>query len=311
MAVTVTQTSDSISRVEQIFIDEVTRSVIFDASTGIRQVAGTRDKFSMVELSTNTNILQAYATAPAETGDAAVSDVEFSIYLQSINLPVPYSLFANTKFKDAIDNIHSQGLPQEVQEAMVLNITKQARAEVESNIINGNDGATGSPTTTNDGWLKIINDKLTAATLGAQILSAATPTTVPANIQGILDDMVEVMPTALLADKEGVKFFMSPATKFAYLRSLETQNQAVLAQSADRFGGFQIVEMPNMNSRTILLGYAENLGIGTPSEVSQMISLDVIDQKENLKNQANIFGNFGWGAGAVTTDWVTFEDTTV
>ena len=310
MAVTVTQTTESISRVEEIFINEVTRSIIFDSGSGIRQIEGTRDKFAMVELSTSTDILQAYATAPSEAGTAAVTDVNYPIYLQSINLPIPYSLFANTKWKDDVANIHRMGIPQELQEEMVMNITRQARAEVELNIVNGDDGATGSPNTTNSGWIALINAKLTAASLTARILSAATPTTVPANIQGILDDMVEVMPTSLLANPEETAFMMSPATKYAYMRSLETQNNAVLEQSAERFGGFRIIVIPNMNSRTIFLGKPSNLAIGTPSAVSDMISLDVIPQKENLKNQANIFGNFGWGAGVATTDWVTYEDTT-
>ena len=310
MAVAVTQTTQSITRVEEIFLDKVTSSVVFDASQGFRQVAGTADKFSMVELSTGTNVVQDYATKPSEAGDAAVSDVEFTIKKNSINLPVPYQLFANTKWKESVANIHRMGIPAELQEAMVMNITEKAMKEVESKIINGNDGATGSPTTTNDGWLKIINDKLTAASLGAQILSAATPTTVPANIQGIMEDMVEAIPTAMLADPANVEFFVSPATAFAYRRSLETQNNAVLDQSFDAFAGFRIKVLPNMNSRTMLLGYASNLAVGTPSDVSDMISLDVIDQKENLANQANIFGNFGFGAGAVTTDWVTYEDTT-
>ena len=41
-----------------------------------------------------------------------------------------------------------------------------------------------------------------------------------------------------------------------------------------------------------------------------MVNLDVIDQKENLKNQANIFGNLGYGAGSQTTDFVTNKNTT-
>ena len=279
-------------------------------TAGIRQVAGTRDIFSMVEMSTSADVVQAYATAPAEAGTGAVSDVEFTIDKKSINVPVPYDLFKNTQWKDAIANIHNMGIPSEVQEAMVLNIVDQAAKTVESELWNSNDGAAQSPAATINGFIKVINDKLTAASLTAQILSATNPTTVAANIQGILDSMVAVVPTALLADLTSTKFAMSPATHYAYTRSLETQSAAVLDTNALRFGGFEIVVIPNLNPKTIVMGIMNNLGVGTPSNVNDMISLDVIDQKENLKNQANIFGNFGYGAGAVTTDWVTFEDLT-
>ncbi len=85
---------------------------------------------------------------------------------------------------------------------------------------------------------------------------------------------------------------------------------AVLSSEPTNFGGFELKVVPNLNSRWMVLGKADNLGIGMPSAPSEIISLDVIDQKDNLKNQANIFGNFGYGAGIVTTDWVTSEDTT-
>ena len=68
MAVAITQTSASISRVEEIFLDAVLRAASFDAGFGIKQVQGTRDKFSMWEMSTG-GIVQAYAAAPAEQGN--------------------------------------------------------------------------------------------------------------------------------------------------------------------------------------------------------------------------------------------------
>jgi len=82
-----------------------------------------------------------------------------------------------------------------------------------------------------------------------------------------------------------------------------------LSSEPTNFGGFGIKVVPNLNSRWAVLGKTSNLGIGLPSAPNDIISLDVIDQRDNLKNQANIFGNFGYGAGAVTTDWVTYEDT--
>lgn len=310
MAVTVTQTSDSISRVEEIFLEAVLQAASFDPSFGIRQVQGTRDKFSMWEMSTGSNVVQAYSTAPAEAGDAAVSDTEFPIDKKSINLPFAYDLLKNTEWKDAVANIHAMGIPNELKEALVRNITDKALKEVESEIWSSNAGATNDPTGTINGFIKLINDKLTAGGLTDQIIAGANSFIDPSTIQARFNDMVDQVPTALLNDQSGTAFFVSPATEWAYRRSLQTQNMAVLSSEPTNFGGFQIKVVPNLNTRWMVLGKAENLGIGMPSAPSDIISLDVIDQKENLKNQANIFGNFGYGAGAVTTDWVTSQDTT-
>lgn len=309
MALTVSQTTESITRVEEIFLNAVTSAVVFSPDSGVRQIAGVADKFSMYELDTNTNIVQSYATAPSETGDATLGDTNYPIAKKSINFPVPYQLFANTEFKESIENIHEMGIEPRLQEAMVRNIADKAMRETEKDIVNGNDGAVGSPTSTNDGWNALIQAKLTAASLTAQILTGTDDPGTVSQIQGILTSMVAVMPTALLNDPEEVYFHMSPAAKFAYQRSLETQNQAVLPQSADRFGTIGIKVIPNMNTNTIILGKTTNLAVGTPSAVGDMVSLEVIDQKTNLKNQANIFGNFGYGSGVVTTDWVTYENT--
>ena len=309
MAVTVTQTSDSISRVEQIFLEAVLKAASFDPSFGIRQVQGTRDKFSMWEMTTG-SVVQSYATAPSEAGNATISDTEFPVDKKSINLPVPYDLFKNTEWKDAVANIHNMGIPAELAEAMVMNITEEALKDVENEIWCSNGGATGDPAGTIDGFIHLINDKLTAATLTDQIIAGANSFVDPTTIQARFNDMVDQVPTALLNDQLGTSFFVSPATAWAYRRSLQTQNMAVLSSEPTNFGGFELKVVPNLNSRWMVLGKADNLGIGMPSAPSEIISLDVIDQKDNLKNQANIFGNFGYGAGIVSTDWVTSEDTT-
>jgi hypothetical protein len=310
MAVTITQASDSISRVEEVFLEAVLQAASFDAGFGIKQVQGTRDKFSMWEMTTGTDIVQAYAAAPSEAGTAAVSDTEFTIDKKSINLPLPYDLFKNTEWKDAVANIHAMGIPEELKVAMVSNISEKALKVVESELWSSNAGATGDPTATINGFCKLINDKLTAASLTAQILSGANSLVDPTTIQARFNDMVEVIPTALLNEQQDVFFHVSPATAWAYRRSLQTQNMAVLSSEPTNFGGFGIKVVPNLNSRWAVLGKTSNLGIGLPSAPNDIISLDVIDQRDNLKNQANIFGNFGYGAGAVTTDWVTYEDTT-
>ena len=304
MAVTVTQTTDSINRVSEVFLNAVLKAKTFDSATGIRQISGTRDKFSMFEMSTDSDIVQAYVTAPTELGTAAVTDSEFTIDKKSINLPVPYDLFKNTEWKDAVANIHNMGIPMEIQVAMVENITDKALAEVESEIWTSNAGQTNDPTGTIDGFIHLMDDKLTAASLTAQILTGGTSFIDPATIQAQLTRLIDVMPVALLADMSTTSLFVSPATEWAYKRSLQLQVNAVQPSENTNFGGVQLVVIPNLNPQWIALGKADNLGVGLPSSPSDIISLDVIDQKENLKNQANIFGNFGYGAGIVTTDWV-------
>lgn len=311
MALTVTQASDSISRVEQIFFEAVLKSVTFDSSTGIRQIQGTRDKFSMWEGNTSSNIVQSYADAPPEVGTLTADDTEFPIDKKSINVAVGYDSLKNTVWKEAIENIHEMGLPQDLQNEMVANITEKAMKEVERELWTSNAGATGDPVATVNGFIKQINDKLTTATLTGQIISGATSFTDKATIQSLMEAMVDKIPTALLDEQNGVKFFVSPATAFAYRRSLETQNAAVLNnQSSVSFGGFDVQVIPNLSSRWMVLGRPENLGVGMPSAPNDIISLRVNDQTPNNKNQANIFGNFGYGPGIVTTDWVISEDTT-
>ena len=309
MAVAITQTSDSISRVEEIFLDAVLRASSFDAGFCVKQVQGTRDKFSMWEMSTD-GIVQDYNTAPGEQGNAAISDTEFTIVTKSINLPVAYDLFKNTEWKDAVANIHSMGMPEELKVAMVQNIAESALKQVESELWSSNAGATGDATGAVNGFIKIIKDKLTAATKTGQILSGANSLVDPTTIQARFNEMVAAIPYALLQAQGEVFFHVSPATEWAYRRSLQTQNMAVLSSEPTNFGGFGIKVVPNLNPRWAVLGKTSNLGIGLPSSFGDIISLDVIDQRDNLKNQANIFGNFGYGAGATTTDWVTLENTT-
>ena len=294
MAVTITQQSDSISRVEEIFLDAVLRAASFDAGFGIKQVQGTRDKFSMWEMSTS-GVVQAYATAPSEQGSAAIADTEFTIDKKSINLPIAYDLFKNTEWKDAIANIHNEGVPEELKVAMVSNISDVALKQVESELWTSNAGATGDLTGTINGFLKLAIDKLTAAAKTGQILSAAESLTDPTTIQAKLNAMVAVVPVALLAEQADVFFHVSPATAWAYRRSLQTQNMAVLSSEPTNFGGFGLKVVPNLNPNWVLLGKTSNLGIGLPSAPNDIISLDVIDQRDNLKNQANIFGSFGYG----------------
>tara|TARA_R110000803_G_scaffold26070_1_gene62032 strand:- start:1581 stop:2513 length:933 start_codon:yes stop_codon:yes gene_type:complete len=309
MAIAVTQATNDISRVEEIFYNSILNAVSFDPSVGIQQIGGTRDIFSMWEF-TSSGIVQSYATAPAEAGNGAFTDVEFTIDKKSINVPVPYDLFKNTVWKETVANIHSMGIPAELQAVMIEQFTADAMSTVESEIWTSNGGATGDLSGTINGFLKVINDKLTAASLTAQILTGANSFTDPATIQAQLTAMVNVAPVALVNDQMGAKFCVSPSTAWAYTRSLQLQGAAVIPSETTNFGGFDLQVIPNLNSRWMLLGKPSNLGIGTPSALSDVISLAVNDQTPNNKNQANIFGNFGYGAGAVTTDWVSNENTT-
>lgn len=314
MAVSVSQTTPDILRNRELFAEVITSTPTFDANTGIRQIAGTRDKFSMANLFTNANILQAYADAPPETGDITIADDEFDIIKRSINVPFPYDQLANTQWKDAVANIHEMGIPSELQGEMLQNAAEKVKAPIENEIWNNNDGITGSPSTIGfDGFFKQITDRLTTAGLTANILSGSNDFTDPTVIQAQFNAMIQragVYSPAMLDLTKGAKLIVHPAVDYAYRRSLETQNQAVLPQSSSQFSGFEIVVIPNINVRTMLFGFPSNLAVGTPSDVNDLVNLSVIDQKENLKNQANIFGNLGYGAGSQTTDFVINNNTT-
>lgn len=295
MALTATQTSDSVNRLPEIFFNGFAQMKTLDAGLGIQVVNATRDKFAMKSIS-GSNFSQAYAAAPAEQGTIALSDEEFTISKFSINTPLDYDVLKDTEWKDAIANINNQDFPMELKEAIIAYIMDLEKEGIEAAMWTS--------------WFTEIDADLTAATLTAQIVAAATPTTVPANIQGIFNDMIDAAPVTLLERADRVKLFVNPATAWAYKRSLQTQNMAVIPSVATNFGGFDLVEIPNLPVKRILLGLPENLAVGIPAPNSDIMQLDVIDQKSNLKNQANVFGNYGYGVGQATTDFVTFEDTT-
>lgn len=295
MALNVTQTSDSVSRLAQFFINGFAQMRTLDPGLGIQVVNATRDKFAMKTMS-GSNFSQAYAAAPSEQGTISLTDEEFTIDKFSINVPLAYDVLKDTEWKDAIANINNQDFPMELKEAIIAYIMDTEKESIEATMWTD--------------WFTEIDADLTAGSLSAQIVSAATATTDPTEIQGILNSMVDAAPVTLLTRADQTRFFMNPATAWAYKRSLQTQNMAVLNSVETNFGGFNIVEIPNLPVKRILLGLPQNLAVGIPAPNSDIMQLDVIDQKENLKNQANVFGNYGYGTGNATTDFVTYEDTT-
>lgn len=300
---TITQTTPSVTRVEEIFMNEILGSRTFDPSVGIGMYTAVRNVFSMFTGST-ANMLQDYACKPTPTGDVSLVDEEFTLLTQSIFHEVCYDKFVNTQWKDAIANIANQGLPAEFENFLVSYTTSDIGSTIENNLWNSNGGATGDPTTTMDGFRKVVSDILTAATLPAQIVVLAADPTLKANVIAAMEQMTNAAPAALIADRANSRLFVAPGVDYAYRLALQDKAYAVLASEPTNIGGFQIEVIPNLNPNTMLLGKPGNLGVGMAME-NEIVDLSVIDQYTlGQGNFARIVGNVGYGAGAATTDWV-------
>ena len=305
---TVTQTTDSISHIEQIMANAIVSARTFDPAVGIPVYTAVADKWSLFTGSTS-NMLQPYADKPVATGDTDLADQEFTIITQSIFHEIAYRIFKNTVWKEAIANIATQGLPPEFEAFIVSYTSGSIAAEVETTLWNANSGLAGAPTAAQPGFWKIIFDLLTAATLTGQIVDFAADVTAIATVQASLQELVDAAPLALIADKQNVKIFCSPQVETSYRRSLQLQAYAVLSSEPTNFSGYELVVIPNMRPDAVVMGYAGNLGLGMPSN-TELVDLLVVDMfTQGLGNFAMIVGNIGYGAGAATTDWVIGANT--
>lgn len=301
MALTYTQTSDTINRLNEVFMNGITENNTFSIDR-MQYVTEVRDKFSMVSLS-GSNFKQAYAKDPASQGTIGYTDEEFTISKYSIRTDLEYDALKNTQWLEAIADLNGQDLPEQMKAEIIEYIAKLVSKEIGEALWNG-DGDI-------DGFFAEINADLTAATLGAQILSAATVLTVPANIQGVLTDMYDAANSYMKRNRTELAYFVSPAVAWAYTRSLQLQNMAVLPSNADSFGGIKIVEVANLADTTIILGNPANMAVGFAAPNSEFMNMNIIDQRNiNGGNFAKVVCDFGYNVGIATTDFVTFEDTT-
>lgn len=303
LTASVSQTTDSISRESEIFYNALLATPTFDSNLGI-QVIPARDNFALVT-GTTASLLQDYASSPSVAGTITVTDAEYSITKKMIFTNFEYDALKNTQWRDAVQDIANEGLPADLEGWIIDFVGKKSKQTFADILWNQNAGLADDPSGTNDGWIKLIKDDLQAASLAAQNIALASDPTDSANIEGLVRGMIAQMPKALVADKEGTRIMMGPVTHQALLSSyVQNAYSNIPTDNANMFDGFRVEMIPNLNDNHILIGKPSNLGLGV-AYTSDVFSLKVTD-KASLGdgNFARIHGNFGFGAGVATTDWV-------
>lgn len=303
LTASISQTTDSISREAEIFYNALLATPTFDESLGI-QVIPARDKFALVT-GTTSSLLQDYSSAPSVAGTITVTDAEYSLTKKLIFTNFEYDALKNTQWRDAIMNISNEGIPADLEGWIIDFVGKKSKATFENILWCQNAGLAADPSGTNDGWIKLIKDDLQAASLAAQNIALASDPTASANIEGLLRGMIAQMPDALVADKEGTMIMVGPRTHQAlYSAYVQNAYSNIPTDNANMFDGFKVVTIPNLNNNHILIGKPSNLGLGV-AYTNDVFTLNVTD-KASLGdgNFARIHGNFGFGAGVATTDWV-------
>jgi len=305
LAASITQSTDTVSREAEIFYNAILDTPTFDERLGV-QVIPSRDKFALVTGST-ASLIQAYSSTPSVAGTITTTDDEFSIFKQMIFTNFEYDALANTKWKDAIENMDDQGLPADLQEWIIEFVGNKTKETLANGLWNGNGGLASDPTDF-DGWGAVIQGLLQDASLDSQIIALASDPTVSSNIQGLLDTMVAQAPRALVADKSNTRIMLGPVTFHALLRSYQEEARTNAVQDDPSFfGGFQVEMIPNLSDDRIIIGKPSNLGLGL-GVGSDIVNINIVDKYAlGDGNFARIFANFGVGAGAATTDWVIGE----
>ena len=306
LAASITQTTDTISRETEIFYNALLDTPTFDQSLGI-QVIPARDKFSLIT-GTATSLLQDYATSPSVAGTITTTDAEYSITKKMIYSNFEYDNLKNTIWNEAIMNMGDQGMPADLEAWILDFVGRQTKQELANELWNQNGGLADDPTGTNNGWAKLIQTKLQAASLSARVIALASDPTAAANIEGLLDGMIAQAPKALVSDKENTRIMLGPVAYHALFRAYQQNAYSnIPTDNVDMFGGFRVVKIPNLNDNRIIIGKPSNLGMGLAVS-SDIVELNVVDKFAlGDGNFARIFGNFGYGAGVATTDWILGE----
>lgn len=305
LAASITQTTDTVSREAEIFYNAILDTPTFDESLGV-QVIPARDKFALVTGSTS-SLIQSYSSTPSVAGTITTSDEEFSITKQLIFTNFEYDNLKNTMWNDAIMNMDDQGLPADLEEWIIDFVGRETKSTLANNLWNGNGGLPSDPTAFN-GWGKIIQDKLTAASLGSRVIALASDPTDAANIEGLIDGMIAQAPRALVADKEGTRIMLGPVAYHALFRAYQQNAYSnIPTDNVDMFGGFRVQMIDNLSDDRIIIGKPSNLGLGLAVS-SDIVNINVTDKYAlGDGNFARIYANFGVGAGVATTDWVIGE----
>ena len=303
LTASISQTTDSVSREAEIFYNALLGTPTFDENLGI-QIIPARDKFALNTGST-TSLLQDYSSTPSVQGTITVSDEEFSITKKLIFTNFEYDALKNTQWRDAVQDIANEGIPADLEGWIMEFVGSDSKSDFADILWNQNGDLAADPTGTNDGWAKLIKAKLQGASLTNRVIALASDPTAAANIEGLLDGMIAQAPKALVADKENSRIMMGPVAYQALFRAYQQNAYSnIPTDNVNMFGGFRVQMIPNLNDNRIIIGKPSNLGLGV-AYTSDVFSLNVTD-KASLGdgNFARIHGNFGFGAGIATTDWV-------
>lgn len=300
---TITQTSDTVESIAEIMANELLGSVSFER---FRLVPATRDKFRMWT-GTLTGAIQAYANAPAESGDSTVADQEFTLIKKSVNHLVYYQEFADTEFNLSISNLKDQGLPSEFEAFLASELGKQARKTAEDELWNGNGGQTGDPAT-GDGFRHLIKDAVPG---GQQDTSATLDPTDSADIAAFLAATVALATDDMIGNKSSYKIFMNEKVNDAYYSYLSGVAATNIPQNdALKYEKWDIEIIPNLSNRAVVIGNPDHMAIGM-GVTGELVDLQVVDQYAQGTgiNGARVTGNWGYAAGIAGTDFAVYEFT--
>lgn len=313
---TITQNTATLERVSQIFANQILESKTLSIPE-IQKVPGSRDKFAMV-LGSLSGTIQPYSDTMTADGTSSMVDTEFTISTWGIFHNIMYSKFVNTKWKDAVADMKEQRLNEEFVRFIADEQAKISASQMESVLWNANGGLTGdevdntpSGYTYGDGFGKIIKAALTAASKTSQIVTQITSGDTPSDatkVQAELDSIIAVAPKTLIGGKG--TFFISPTVEDALWKSYSTTAATNVVQDNTSFYRRHKIEViPNLNDDRIIFGLPNNLGVGTAFGSGNMLDLNIVDQYQygQGKNYASMTANYGYGAGAMTTDWVSYE----
>ena len=305
---TVTQTSDKVAGSIEILSNTILDTDVFSKFTVVPAV---RDKFRMWNGDVSDDMVQVYSDSPTETGTTTLTDQEFTIAKKSIFHGVPYDLFKDTEFNVSISDMKTQGLPEPFVNMVSELVGKKAGKFAAQDIYNGTGGQTGDPTGGVLGLANIVKAKLTAAALTNRILASATVNpTVTADVKPALDLMKAQFSVDMVENKDEFVLLMNGVINDAYYEFLSEQAASNIPQSsALKYNNYNIEIAKGLSSRRIIMCKKENINVSL-AVAGDLLSLDVVDQYVlGQGNKARAVGNYGYGVGIATTDFVIFEFT--
>jgi len=304
---TITQTTDTIKREQEIMSNTILETDVF---TKFKVIPAVRDKFSIFTGGVS-GMSQNYSDSPTESGTTTLTDEEFTIYKASIFHGVPYDKFKDTEFNVSISDLKSQGLPPKFTDMVSELAGKSVSKDAAADIYNGGGGLTGDPSGKVVGLAKLIKDKLTAASLTAQIVTDSSNN--PALASGIAAALAALKATfteTMVEEKDQFVLLMNGVVNDAHYENLSSVAATNIPQaSALKFLSYDIEICKGLSSRRIIFCKKENINLALAVS-GDLLSLDIVDMYAlGGGNKARIVGNYGYGVGIATTDFSIFEFT--